>query len=102
MEEFFQHPDVIKYCLREFFGLGIYFTGRLRPQLQRAPNMIAAREQATNVLEMRRKLLDFLIARQETFNIHYQQVDKGSISYLCFPSCIIRYFLWIIKKELIC
>jgi GTP-binding protein EngB required for normal cell division len=79
MEEFFQHPDVIKHGLREFFGLGIYFTGCLRPQLQRVPNIMAAKAQATNILEMRKKLLDFLIARRETFNIHYKPVNKGSI-----------------------
>ena len=80
MEEFFQHPDVIKHGLREFFGLGVYFTGSLRPQLQRVPNLMAAKAQATNILEMRRKLLDFLIARRETFNIHYQPTMKSSIT----------------------
>jgi hypothetical protein len=76
MEEFFQHPDVIKHDLREFFGLGIYFTGCLRPQLQRVPNIMAARAQVTNILEMRRELLDFLVARKETFNIHYRSTPN--------------------------
>jgi hypothetical protein len=71
-EEFFQHPDVIRHGLKEFFGLGVYFTGCLRPQLQRVSNVMAARNQATNILEMRKELLDFLVARQETYNIHYK------------------------------
>lgn len=78
VEEFFQHPDVIKHGLREFFGLGVYFTGSLRPQLQRLPNLMAARAQATNILEMRKKLLDFLIARRDTYNIHYKPPTKKS------------------------
>jgi hypothetical protein len=71
IDEFFQHPDVIKHGLREFFGLGVYFTGCLRAQLQSNPNNEAASQQARNVFQMRQKLLDFLIARDETFNIHY-------------------------------
>ena len=78
VEEFFQHPDVIKHGLREFFGLGVYFTGSLRPQLQRLPNLMAARAQSTNILEMRKKLLDFLIARRDTYNIHYKPPTKNS------------------------
>jgi GTP-binding protein EngB required for normal cell division len=70
LEEFFQHPDVIRHGLQGFFGLGVHFMGCLRPQLQRVPNMTAARNQARNILEMRKELLDFLVARQETYNIH--------------------------------
>jgi GTP-binding protein EngB required for normal cell division len=70
LEEFFQHPDVSRHRLKDFFGLGIHFMGCLRPQLQRVPNMTAARNQANNILEMRKELLDFLVARQEIYNIH--------------------------------
>jgi GTP-binding protein EngB required for normal cell division len=70
--EFFQHPDVIQHGLQDFFGLGVYFTGCLRPQLQRVSNIMAAKNQATNIFQMRRRLLDFLVKRQETYNIHYE------------------------------
>jgi hypothetical protein len=104
MEEFFRHPDVIKHGLREFFGLGVHFTGCLRPQLQRAPNMVAAREQATNIFEMRKELLDFLIARQETFNIHYTPISTVSsngsrlvVSYL-FAVLVAVLFFWLFSS----
>ncbi len=70
-EEFFQHPDVIKHGLKELFGLGVFFTGCLRPQLQNDPNIRSAKNQAANILDMRKKLLEFLISREETFNIHF-------------------------------
>ena len=80
LDEFFQHPDVIKNNLREFFGLGVFFTGTLRPQLARTPNMLSAQEQEKNVLKMRRKLLDFLVSRKETFNIHYTPITSTPIT----------------------
>jgi GTP-binding protein EngB required for normal cell division len=71
VEEFFQHPQVIKHRLREFFELGVFFTGCIRPELKRHPNLRAARIQANNILEMRKTLLDFLVSREEkTYNIH--------------------------------
>lgn len=70
---FFQHPDVVKHDLRNFFGLGVHFMGCLRPELRINPNYEAARFQMNYILEMRQRLLDFIIQRQETYNIHHQQ-----------------------------
>jgi GTP-binding protein EngB required for normal cell division len=80
LEEFFQHPDIIRHRLQGFFGLGVHFMGCLRPQLKRVPNMTAARNQASNILEMRKELLDFLVARQETYNIHRSSEANSSVN----------------------
>jgi hypothetical protein len=97
IEEFFQHPEVIRHRLQDFFGLGIHFMGCLRPQLQRVPNITAARNQASNILEMRKELLEFLVARQETYNIHrgcgtnslFNKIQRG----LSYPFIIIAVIL---------
>lgn len=104
VEEFFQHPDVIKHGLREFFGLGVYFTGSLRPQLQRLPNLLAARAQANNILEMRKKLLDFLIARRETYNIHYKPPTKTAFQQirLAFSYLFLVFALFLAVSVLFC
>lgn len=46
MEEFFQQSNVVKYGLRGFFQLGVFFTDCLRPQLEHFPNLMATRNQA--------------------------------------------------------
>jgi GTP-binding protein EngB required for normal cell division len=106
MEEFFQHPDVIRHDLREFFGLGVFFTGCLRPQLQRVSNMMAARNQAANILEMRKELLDFLVARQETYNIHYRSainplLEKIRQGFAYFSICIGVLFVMLIIQHVL-
>jgi GTP-binding protein EngB required for normal cell division len=71
VDQFFKHPDVVRYGLKDFFGLGIYFMGCLRPQLRRKPNTTSAQTQAQNVMKMRQALLDLIVTRDTTFNIHY-------------------------------
>ena len=76
LREFFKHPTVVENGLRDFFGLGIFFTGCLRPQLKCNPNTMAASMQIKNILKMRQTLLDFFITREKTFNIHYPSVQE--------------------------
>ena len=52
----------------------------LSAQLARTPNMLSAQEQEKNVFKMRRKLLDFLVSRKETFNIHYTPITSTPIT----------------------
>ncbi|CAF3395755.1 unnamed protein product [Rotaria socialis] len=70
IKELFQHPAVVKCKLREYFGLGVFFTGSFRSELRNDPNLHAATNQITNILKMREQLLDFLVSREETYNIH--------------------------------
>ncbi|UJR17551.1 hypothetical protein I4U23_004447 [Adineta vaga] len=77
-DEFFSHPRVIKHNLHEFFNLGYFYTGSLRPELGSNPNLEAAISQQRKVLEMRSVLLDFLIQREETFNIHQSNITSSN------------------------
>jgi hypothetical protein len=111
VEEFFQHPDVIKHGLKELFGLGVFFTGCLRPQLQNDPNIRSAKSQAANILDMRKKLLEFLIARQETFNIHrmsptnslfeniYEHLSRGYVIIFIIIALVVLMFAIIVARR---
>ena len=70
VEEFFKQKDVVKHGLKDFFGLGTFFIGCLRPQLKRYPNLEAALIQLRNVSEMRQTFIRFLMKQENRFNIH--------------------------------
>ena len=78
VNDFFQHPDAVRHDLKNFFGLGTYFTGCLRPQLRRLPNLESALNQMENICEMRQTLLKFLMERNDRFNIHRYHEEKDS------------------------
>ena len=81
VDEFFQHPDVVKHKLQEFFGARVFSTGCLRPQLASNPNMEAAQMQARNILAMRKKLPDYLVqCETKTYNVHYPSKDESLVA----------------------
>ncbi|CAF1459318.1 unnamed protein product, partial [Rotaria sp. Silwood1] len=87
VNEFFRHRDIVRHNLKDFFGLGIYFMGCLRPNLRRHPNLDAARLQSRNVMKMRPKLLDFLIFHEQSFNIHYSTSPSYASVSRALPYC---------------
>ena len=69
--DFFKHPKIVQYELEQFFGLGVFFMGSLRPEQRMNPNEKSAKIQGRNIMNMRNKFLDFIVERAATFNIHY-------------------------------
>ncbi|CAF3395764.1 unnamed protein product [Rotaria socialis] len=58
IEEFFDHPDVVKHNLRDFFTNEIFFLGCLRYESlqQKYPEVLTKEHQ--NVIKMRKKFID--------------------------------------------
>ncbi|CAF3521283.1 unnamed protein product [Rotaria socialis] len=70
VENFFQHDIAVKQNLREFFKLGIFYMGCLRRQLYERPDEAYAADLLENIIKMRARLLNFLIARENVYKIH--------------------------------
>jgi GTP-binding protein EngB required for normal cell division len=78
VEEFFQHPKVKEYHLRNFFKQGILFLGCLRYESYNRMDYIALRNEHQNVLEMRKKFIEKCFAEIPSTN--NQQFNNSSSS----------------------
>ena len=68
--EFFQHEQVVKQNLKDFFSLGVFFMGCLRRQLHSRPDKDYACDLLENIMKMRADLLNFLISKEKAYKIH--------------------------------
>ncbi|CAF3673014.1 unnamed protein product [Rotaria socialis] len=80
VENFFQHDIAVKQNLREFFKLGIFYMGCLRRQLYERPDEAYAADLLENIIKMRARLLNFLIARENVYKIHDDPILRSDKS----------------------
>ena len=65
-EQFFQHPDVQRYKLKEFFKQGVLFMGCLRHESLNTANEKAVYLEYNNVLDMRTRFIEKTIQCKNT------------------------------------
>ena len=79
-DNFFQHPTVDEYRLKEFFKQGIYFMGCLRKESRDQANKQSIQEEYDNVLAMRDKWIQKCIDSETPFNIHRKGTNPCILS----------------------
>jgi GTP-binding protein EngB required for normal cell division len=72
-ENFFAHPTVMKYHLKEFFKQGVYFMGCLRHESRDQANTQSIQDEYKYVLEMRTRWIQKCIQSDNPFNIHHRE-----------------------------
>ncbi len=103
VEEFFQHPEVQRNNLRNFFKQGIMFLGCLRYESYTQKNYPALRNEHQNVLEMRKKFIEKCFAEVPSTNS--QQLNNNnplSPSILHNPADSLKKYVLLIIIALLC
>jgi GTP-binding protein EngB required for normal cell division len=86
VEEFFQHPRVKQYHLRNFFRQGILFLGCIRYESYHRMDYTALRNEHQNVLEMRKKFIEKCFAELPLTNNQQFTNSNSSSHFIQHPS----------------
>lgn len=70
VDDFFQVDEIRQSQLKDYFELGVHFMGSLDPLAVAQGLLDAIASQIQNLIPMREEFIDFILQREEFYNIH--------------------------------